>query len=84
VTPSLAQQGNKYIHLLQVVQLLHIGPAQLSPGLQLMTNSAPFASLLAQQSPVHYYGAHAMYLAPVSYVTALPHAFHIVTPQDSS
>ncbi|GJZ16525.1 ribonuclease H-like domain-containing protein [Tanacetum coccineum] len=43
---------------------------------------APFASLSAQQLPMHYYGAPAMSPAPASYAPALPHAFHTMTLQN--
>ncbi|GKD27809.1 hypothetical protein Tco_1234023 [Tanacetum coccineum] len=43
---------------------------------------APFASLFAQQLPMHYYRAPAMSPALVFYAPALPHAFHTMTLQN--
>ncbi|GKE04193.1 hypothetical protein Tco_1396211 [Tanacetum coccineum] len=57
-----------------------------------MHAQSPAASTVVAQTPqmqfslanVPFYGAPAMYPAPVSYATILPQAFHTMTPRDPS
>ncbi|GKC81565.1 hypothetical protein Tco_1137282 [Tanacetum coccineum] len=63
------------VNTLVQLQYLYL-PAHPPPAL--------FASLSAQQLPMHYYGAPAMSPALASYAPALPHAFHTMTLQNQN